>query len=85
MAVDTEKFLGRGVGAGGGARLNSDQVHSLKVVNVKLGEVATSLKGSLVLDKMRAELARRKKEKAKRAAKERAKREKKKAKAAAGA
>ena len=41
MAVDTEKFLGRGVGAGGGARLNSDQVHSLKVVNVKLGEVAT--------------------------------------------
>ena len=70
MAVDTEKFLGRGVGAGGGARLNSDQVHSLKVVNVKLGEVATSLKGSLVLDKMRAELARRKEEKAKRAARE---------------
>ena len=70
MAVDTEKLLGRGVGAGGGARLNSDQVHSLKVVNVKLGEVATSLKGSLVLDKMRAELARRKEEKAKRAARE---------------
>jgi len=68
--VDKEKFIP--TQPSGGARISSKQVHTLKVVNVKLGEVSTQLKGSLVLDKMRAELKRRKAQKAKRAAREKA-------------
>jgi len=68
--VDKEKFIP--TQPSGGARISSKQVHTLKVVNVKLGEVSTQLKGSLVLDKMRAELKRKKAEKAKRAAREKA-------------
>ena len=68
--VDKEKFIP--TQPSGGAKISSKEVQTLKVVNVKLSQVSTQLKGSLVLDKMRAELKRKKAEKAKRAAREKA-------------
>jgi hypothetical protein len=55
---------------GGGARITSEQVQSLHIVNVKLGEVSNGLKDQLVLSKVREGLRKRKAENERRKARE---------------
>ena len=51
---------------GGGARITSEQVQSLRIVNVKLGEVSNGLKDQLVLSKVREGIRKRREEKERR-------------------
>ena len=44
---------------GGGARITSEQVQSLHIVNIKLGEVSNGLKDQLVLSKVREGIKKR--------------------------
>ena len=55
---------------GGGARITSEQVQSLHIVNVKLGAVSNGLKDQLVLSKVREGLRKRKAENERRRARE---------------
>ena len=55
---------------GGGARITSEQVQSLHIVNIKLGEVSNGLKDQLVLSKVREGIKKRRAEKERRRARE---------------
>ena len=66
--ITAEKFLP--TKPGGGARITSEQVQSLHIVNVKLGEVSNGLKDQLVLSKVREGLRKRKAENERRRARE---------------
>ena len=55
---------------GGGARITSEQVQSLHIVNVKLGAVSNGLKDQLVLSKVREGLRKRKAENERRKARD---------------